>query len=343
VGGDSNGPGVYFGVEDFHRRNLERHQQWPHTMNATSTHDSKRSEDVRARIDVLSEFPDQWRQCLQRWMRLNPSHQAPDASEQIFIYQSLLGAWPVEAARLKEYVTKALREAKTHTTWINVNEGYEASVRAFIDSLYAKQEFLDDFSRHQRTFAYFGALSSLAQVVLKITSPGVPDFYRGTELWKLSLVDPDNRRPVDFARRAEMLKQLNRDGDPQEILRNWDDGRLKMYVSSRLLAFRRQHAELFLCGDYIPLRVEGTHPGHVIAFARRFKDEWCVTVVPRLCGSLTSAGSPPFGNDVWHDTKIEVPDGAPEGWTNLLTGSAVKAPLYAAKLFESLPVAVLST
>jgi (1->4)-alpha-D-glucan 1-alpha-D-glucosylmutase len=342
VGGDSNGPEIYFGVEEFHRRNMMRRRHWPHTMNATSTHDTKRSEDVRARINVLSEFPDQWRRSLRRWMRMNPSKQAPDTAEQIFIYESMLGAWPIEVERLKEYVTKSLREAKTHTTWINIDEDYEASVMAFIDSLYSNDAFLAHFSRLQRNVAYFGALSSLSQLVLKITSPGIPDFYRGTEIWDLTLADPDNRRPMDFSLRAAMLRRLsNGTSDVAALLEQWPDGRLKMYITYKLLGFRRRHSDLLLQGEYIRLQVRGARAKHIVAFARRHDREWSITAVPRLCGMLTQAGSPPLGKKVWKDTEIALPPEVPVSWSNELTGATVARPLSAAVLFESLPVAVL--
>jgi (1->4)-alpha-D-glucan 1-alpha-D-glucosylmutase len=343
VGGDSNGPETYFGVEAFHRRNLLRHRQWPHTMNATSTHDTKRSEDVRARINVLSEFPDQWRRSLRRWMRMNPSKRGPDAAEQIFIYQSMLGAWPIKVERLKQYVTKALREAKTHTTWIHINEAYEASVMVFIDSLYGNEKFLSDFTQLQSSLAYFGSLSSLSQLVLKITSPGVPDFYRGTELWELTVADPDNRRPVDFSLRARMLEELPDESGVSTLLNDWTDGRLKMYVTCRLLDFRRQHSELFSQGEYIPLRVKGARANHIIAFARRVHGTWSVTAVPRLCASLTRTGLPPLGAKVWRDTEIELPADAPRSWTNVLTHETMESRVTAAALFDKLPVAVLSS
>jgi (1->4)-alpha-D-glucan 1-alpha-D-glucosylmutase len=218
VGGDCNGPAVYLGVEEFHRRNLARHASCPHAMNATSTHDTKRSEDVRARINVLSELPDEWSRYLRRWHRMNARLGGPAQNEEILIYQSLLGAWPIEADRFKQYVTKALREGKTHTSWTDMNEDYESRVLSFVDSLYANEEFLNDFSRLQKKVAYFGAFNSLAQLVLKIIAPGVPDFYQGTEIWDLSLADPDNRRPVDFAGRRETMKDIQPHANVRKLL-----------------------------------------------------------------------------------------------------------------------------
>ena len=340
VGGHPNGPEIYFGVEEFHRRNLDRHTHWPHTMNASSTHDTKRSEDVRARINVLSELPDEWAKSLRRWKRMNPADTAPDANEQILIYQTLLGAWPIEPDRLKQYVTKALREGKTHSSWIDINEEYERGVLAFIDALYEHEAFRDDFARLHRKVAYFGALSSLSQLVLKIMSPGVPDIYRGMEMWDFSLSDPDNRRGVDFTSRVQLLADLQKRANPKSLLKTWADGRLKMYVIWKLLSFRRTHADLFSQGDYIPLRVEGDRSSHIIAFLRRLHDDCCLVVVPRLCASLTRAGSPPIGDAVWGNTRVELPSEVPSQWTNVLTGED-QEPGLIAEMLRTFPVGVL--
>jgi (1->4)-alpha-D-glucan 1-alpha-D-glucosylmutase len=343
VGGESSGPDSYLGVTEFHRRNLERHACWPLTMNASSTHDTKRSEDVRARINVLSELPEQWARALRRWMRINPSDTAPDANEQILIYQSMLGAWPIELDRLKRFMTKALREAKTHTSWIDIDEDYERRVMSFLETLYASWEFLSDFGQLQMKVAYYGALSSLSQLALKATSPGVPDFYRGGEIWDLSLADPDNRRAVDFPRRVEMLKELRENpSDPQDLITHWENGRIKMYVTWKLLQLRREYADVFCKGEYIPLQVTGTRANHVIAFARQLHGQWCIVAVPRLYASLTRAGTPPLGKKVWTDTQIELPAGAPRSWKNVLTGDEVSSPLFASDLLAKLPIGVCS-
>jgi (1->4)-alpha-D-glucan 1-alpha-D-glucosylmutase len=341
VGGDSNGPESCFGVEEFHRRNESRCAQSPHTMNATSTHDTKRSEDVRARINVLSEIPSEWERSLKRWFRWNRVENAPDANEQVLIYQAMLGAWPIEPDRLKQYVTKALREAKTHTDWINVNTAYEEKVMAFIDSLYREQIFMNDFSRFHRTIAWFGALSSLSQVVLKIASPGVPDFYRGTEVWDFSLADPDNRRPVDFVSRMALLERLKREGRFDKLLKDWSDGAIKMFVMWKALTFRRENAELFHEGVYLPIRVTGARQDHIIAFARRLKDQWSIAVVPRLLAKFTRCGIPPLGKRAWKDTALELPKEAPSRWKNVLTNEELVAPLELSKVFASLPFGLL--
>jgi (1->4)-alpha-D-glucan 1-alpha-D-glucosylmutase len=341
VGGDSRSPDTYFGVDEFHRRNLARGQRWSHTMNATSTHDTKRSEDVRTRISALSEFPDDWARCLRRWRRSEFTETRPTPHEEILIYQSLLGAWPIEPGRLKQYVTKALREGKRQTSWIDINEEYERNVLAFVDSLYSNEAFLKSFRRLHKRLAYFGALSSLAQLVLKNTSPGVPDFYGGTEIWDLSLTDPDNRRPVDFASRVAMLADLKKHADVRQLLKHWPDGRLKMYVTSKLLSLRRAHAALFLKGEYIPIRVKGRRANHVIAFARRLHNRWCIVAVPRLCATLVRAGSAPIGYKVWRGTRLELPPGIPETGRDIFTDKEVSI-ARVSNLFGTLPLAAVS-
>jgi (1->4)-alpha-D-glucan 1-alpha-D-glucosylmutase len=253
----------------------------------------------------------------------------------------MLGAWPIDPDRMKQYITKALREGKTHTNWIEINRSYEARVLSFIDRLYTNNAFLRDFIRLQEKVAYFGALLSLSQLILKIASPGVPDFYRGNDLWDLSLADPDNRRPVDFSSRVETLRRLNDNADPAMLLKHWRDGRIKMYVTWKGLHFRRSHADLFREGEYIPLRVTGARSDRVVAFARRYRDQWCIAAVPRLVARLTRNGTPPLGEKVWSDTLVELPPDAPSQWTNVLTGDAISA-LSASKLFTTLPFALLT-
>jgi (1->4)-alpha-D-glucan 1-alpha-D-glucosylmutase len=202
------------------------------------------------------------------------------------------------------------------------------------------ETFLKDFSRLQKKLTYFGALSSLAQLVLKLTSPGVPDFYRGTETWDLSLADPDNRRAVDFSSRNHMLEELKHEPDLRELLKHWPDGRLKMFVTRTLLHFRRGQQKLFSEGQYIPIRVTGPQADHVIAFARRLHDAWCIVAVPRLCASLTRVGSAPIGEKVWGNTRIEFPKGAPASGQDILTNKEVSTGL-ASELFQTLPMCVL--
>jgi (1->4)-alpha-D-glucan 1-alpha-D-glucosylmutase len=341
VGGDCNGPETYLGVEQFHRRNQARLAESPHTMNATSTHDTKRSEDVRARINVLSEIPSEWSRSLKRWLRWFQSEPAPDVNEQMLIYQAMLGAWPIEADRLKQYATKALREAKTHTNWLNANTEYESKVSAFIDALYGEQVFMNDFKRLHRRVAWFGALSSLAQVVLKIASPGVPDFYRGTEVWDFSLADPDNRRPLEFVSRMAMLDQLQKGRLLDELLRNWSDGGIKMFMTWKGLTWRSNHPALFQQGRYIELKISGSRQDHVVAFARRLKNQWCIAIVPRLMVKISRFGMLPIGGRVWKDTTVELPPDAPPRWQNVFTGEMSFTPLRVSEIFKTLPFGLL--
>jgi (1->4)-alpha-D-glucan 1-alpha-D-glucosylmutase len=344
VGGDAVDPSVYFGIEAFHRRNQERQVRWPATMNATSTHDTKRSEDTRARINVLSEMPERWQKCLDRWSRWNTSQGAPDRNEQIFIYQTLLGAWPITRARFQAYLIKALREAKTNTSWLHPDEAHEAKVLQFVDRILdplVSARFLKDFLNLYESVAFFGALNALSQIILKVASPGVPDFYQGQELWDYSVADPDNRRSVDFESRSEILKGLQEQPKPAELLREWRDSRIKMYATWKALSFRHDHRRLFLHGEYLPLESTGTHAEKVIAFARRVANEWLIVAVPRLCSRLTRAGKPPLGRRVWGDTSLTLPEDCPRVFQDVLTGRRVKQPNRIAAMFSELPLAIL--
>jgi (1->4)-alpha-D-glucan 1-alpha-D-glucosylmutase len=322
-------------VSGFHNASQSRARDWPHTMLATSTHDTKRSEDVRTRIDVLSEMTGPWRLALRRWSRLNRSRkrrvdgaEAPSRRDEYLLYQTLIGTVPMHQMddtalgayreRLQAYMLKAVREAKLHTSWINSNEAYEQALVEFVRGLLGRREgnlFLDDFLAAVQPIARFGLLNSLSQTVIKLTSPGVPDIYRGTESWDFSLVDPDNRRPVDYPRLAAMLDEVagwdsTRDGLGRQVralIETLDDGRAKLYVTWRLLGLRARHAELFRDGAYLPLRVVGAQADHVCAFARSWVGRSIVVVAPRLFASLPAAGAaPPLGPEVWQDTAIEL-------------------------------------
>jgi (1->4)-alpha-D-glucan 1-alpha-D-glucosylmutase len=357
--------------EHLHRYNQQRLLSWPHGLNATSTHDTKRSEDVRTRIHVLSEIPDAWEACLRRWSALNESKKrlvsglaVPDRNQEYLLYQTLIGAWPLfegELAdlteRLKAYVIKAAREAKVHTRWIAPIQEHENALTAFVEAILDEtgdNEFLRDFIEFQSGLSYYGALNSLSQVLLKIASPGVPDFYQGTELWDFSLVDPDNRREVDFHKRAQLLHELKRKEakDPEslikELLRTWKDGALKLYVTYKALNFRKAQLPLFLQGDYIPLETRGPYGKHVVAFARRLEKAWAVVAVPRFLTSIVAAGELSFGQEVWRKSFLSLPQDAPEDWVDLFTGEKIAAtqrqrsrflPFH--RLFGNLPFALL--
>jgi (1->4)-alpha-D-glucan 1-alpha-D-glucosylmutase len=377
VGGSPDRYGT--SVVAFHRQNAERREHWPHSLLTTSTHDTKRSEDVRARLNALSELPQEWQAALGRWGRLNApkkavveDHPAPSRNDEYLLYQTLLGAWPAEPlkpagrehfrGRIAAYMQKATKEAKVHTSWINPNEEYDAAVRQFVARLLpdtADDPFLADLLALQRRVAYFGYFNSLSQVLLKLTSPGVPDLYQGTELWDFSLVDPDNRRPVDYRRRQDVLNELqgriDRAGDDLaplagELLVNLPDGRIKAYVTYRTLRFRREQERLFSHGDYLPLEATGARRDHVCAFARSAGDQAVLVIVPRLIVGLTGgAERPPLGSEVWGETRLLLPPHLAGGnYRHLFTGEAIGpadqdgAPgLLLATALDQFPVAFL--
>jgi (1->4)-alpha-D-glucan 1-alpha-D-glucosylmutase len=325
VGGEPGRGPDFDPVAELHARNEEIARAWPHTMNATSTHDTKRSEDVRARIGVLSELPDDWEREVRKWARLNAPLKrdgVPHPNEELLIYQTLAGAWPLDEPRLHEYLEKAAREAKTHSSWIAVNETYEKSLKEFASAVLTHEPFLKAFLRFQRRVAFHGFLNSLAQVVVKVCSPGVPDFYQGTELWDYTLVDPDNRRPVDYAQRASLLSSL---GSPSSLLRTWQDGRVKLFVTSRALAARPR----FAMSDY---RAIDTGTPHAVAFLR---GEDTLVVVPRLTASLVKPPQLPLG-EVWADHALAVLG----SWRNLFTEEVLDSPTLRA-IFATFPVAIL--
>lgn len=335
VGGDPRRFGT--SVAAFHRANQERAEEWPGSMLGTSTHDSKRSEDVRARLAVLSEIPEIWQQRVRRWKMLNRrrkcslgNEKAPSMNDEYALYQNLLGAWPLEtlaatelenfAERIRQYAIKAVREAKDHSSWININQGYEKAMTDFIASLLEGGEsnrFLGDFLPFQRQVAHFGLLNSLSQLLLKLTAPGVPDIYQGDELWRFDLVDPDNRRPVDYASRQGLLKEMEerfpRAGGPwleetARLLATLEDGKAKFFVTRQTLNFRDQRQTLFRQGGYVPLAVSGECAEHVVAFARVYGEEACLVVVPRMMAQLLGFPSEtlPVGK-LWGGTAIALP------------------------------------
>src|SRR6266849_6397822 len=296
VGGEPQQFGL--SVDAFHERNLDQHRTWPATLLATSTHDTKRSEDVRARMVAISEIPELWRRSLQRWRLANRrwkstinDAEAPDASEEYLLYQTLLGTWPIQPsgepegaataeyiARIQAYMAKALHEAKLNTSWIQPNEAWDAAMRDFIGKTLGsppRNKFLPGFLPVAQEIARLGAINSLTQTLLKLTLPGVPDIYQGNEIWDYSLVDPDNRRPVDYNRRREMLDALLA-ATPNELIRNWPDGRIKMFLTQRVLQFRREHVDLFQRGEYLPLAVNGTLAESCVSFARVLAGKWIV-------------------------------------------------------------------
>jgi len=353
VGGDPVREQPPFSLEQFHEFNRSRLEEWPATMNATATHDTKRGEDVRARLNVLTEIPEEWDAHLNRWTVWNAEKKsavngalAPSSSEEILIYQTLLGAWPADPqdepefpGRVKEFLCKALREAKQNSSWIAPQEEYERAVQEFVDRILSGDSaFLADLRDFQKILASAGASNSLSQVLFKITSPGVPDFYQGTELWQLCLVDPDNRRPVDYTRRTAMLESVRRrEADDRialirELAANPLRDEMKLFVTYRALEFRRAHPDLFARGRYLPLDVRGACAAHVCAFAREWEGQWGITVSPRWMAHLTD----------WADTELVMPEGAPEEWQDMFTG-LIPGSFRLADLLREFPVALLAS
>ncbi len=347
-------------IEDFFAFLKDRQRSWPYSMNATSTHDTKRGEDVRCRINVLSEMPLEWERCLRRWSRINRSRKrliegypAPDGNDEYFLYQMLLGAFPLCDSefstfieRMKGYIVKAVREAKVHTAWLKPDLEYEEAFVAFMEAALGDAAFIDDFLPFMRRVAFYGAVNSLSQVAIKIASPGVPDFYQGTELWDLSLVDPDNRRPVDFIKRAQMLEDIKRrDGSPaliDELLSGWIDGKIKLFLIYKGLKARKDHERLFATGYFAPLMVRGKLARHVVAFARKGADEWAICIAPRFTSSVVPEGAWPIG-EVWADARVILPKGAPKAFDDAITGihiDAVKA-IQVSVALKRFPVALL--
>ena len=323
VGGEPQQFGL--SVEAFHQRAQDRQRDWPATLLATSTHDTKRSEDVRARMVAISEVPRLWRQSLQRWRVMNRRWKkriddvdAPDANEEYLLYQTLLGTWPIDAhgqahknagaeyiARIQGYMTKALNEAKINTSWVQPNEQWLGATREFVAKILepsAKHRFLPSFLPVVEEIARLGAINSLTQVLLKLTSPGVPDIYQGNEIWDFSLVDPDNRRLVDYKLRREMISCLT-SSKPEELLQNWPDGRVKAFLTQRMLRFRNANTDLFRYGSYLPIKTGGAFAESCLGFARMRGEEWIIVIAPRLSARV---GFPPVG-DHWQDTFIDLP------------------------------------
>ena len=351
-----------FGLDppSVHRAMAERQRVWPLALSATSTHDTKRGEDVRARLNVLSELPTEWKNAVSRWRAINRRFKrdvrgipVPAPNEEYFLYQTLVGGWPFAeedepafAERLRAYLVKAAREAKTHTSWLAPDEEYEAALLSFADAILdPERPFLRAFRPFQARIAELGIYNSLAQLVIKVTAPGVPDFYQGTELWELSFVDPDNRRPVDYERRASLLAGMPagacRDA-ARALLAARTDGRIKLYTTRRALAVRSRMRRVFEEGDYVALQAEGPSQDSIFAFARAHAEGVAVTCVPRLV-----AGKPsPVGAANWVDSRVILPPALHhQWWRDAFTGAVHESKdgvLEAASLFDLFPIALLT-
>ena len=362
-------------VAEFHELNHKRREHWPLSMLCTSTHDTKRGEDARGRISVLSEIPDDYRSELSRWGRINAKLKtvvhgdpAPDRANEYLYYQALLGAWPADVLdeppkefveRMQEYMMKAVKEEKIHASWIHPNPQYDDAVRDFVRRSLSGPEgkkFLHYFLPFQRRVATTGVVNSLAQLVLKIASPGVPDFYQGTELWDLTMVDPDNRRPVDYNARAAFLQGIRPllEGECETerwkqllfgMLERWPTGELKLFCTAVALNLRRRLSRLFLYGDYVPLAVQGKRSEHVVALARQQGRDAVIAIAPRLTAKLATAKSSfPLGEDCWKDTTLALSETLQQRrYRNLFTGVSLSAgaAISLSEQFEVLPVSLL--
>lgn len=364
VGGSPDRFGV--SLTEFHEFNRKCSRWQPYSMNATATHDTKRGEDARARINALSEMPDVWEANIKRWSRFNRTWKKtmrgksiPEKNDEYFLYQTLIGCLPFFPEefdsflnRLKEYIIKEVREAKVHTAWLKPDSDYEDNYLRFIDGILTPSEnnqFLGEFMSFQKTIAYYGIFNSLSQTLIKITAPGIPDFYQGEELWDLSFVDPDNRRPVDFGRRRDMIqaiKERERQDLPgliKDLLSRKEDGQIKLFLMYRALSACGHYHALFERGEYIPLQVAGEHKNSIIAYAWQQKPLWAVIVCPRFLSRMVTEDTLPLGPQVWKDTQILLPEESPDQWQDQLTGAQIngKGSLTVSRVLEQFPVSLL--
>jgi (1->4)-alpha-D-glucan 1-alpha-D-glucosylmutase len=381
VGGSPVGAPLW--VEQFHDRMKERAEKWPQSMSATATHDTKRGEDFRARLNVLSEVAGEWESAINRWREQNAPARSdvegtmvPDANEEYLIYQTLVGTWPLNPSsskivseeyrdRIVSYFEKALREAKWHTSWLSPQASYEEAVQNFIRRILepTNNAFLESLDAFVRSISDAGFVNSLTQLVLKGAVPGIPDFYQGTEFWDFNLVDPDNRRGVDFQRRSDFLRELDQVANENpsrisaELMSTWPDDRIKLFVTTTLLRLRKSHAPQF-AGDYNPLAAIGERANHLCAFRRGDDKNSLVFVVPRfVCQAIrTFASYPEPSADMewapsrwWQGTQVTLPEGSPRKWRNLFTGHLIEADrdssdycnVAADDVLKGFPVAIL--
>jgi (1->4)-alpha-D-glucan 1-alpha-D-glucosylmutase len=374
VGGDPSRFGVP--APDFHAMNQQRHREWPYEMLATATHDTKLGEDVRARINVLSELPVEWEHEAAKWMRLNKSARtivdgepAPDRNDEYRFYQALIGVWPFAdrlpddlVGRVQGYMLKAAKEAKRHTSWLNPDEQYENALTTFVERVLAgshAQRFLPAFVPFQQKIARCGVVNALSQVTLKVASPGVPDCYQGGELWDFNLVDPDNRRPVDFLRREQMLDSVDavlklpadqRRGALGRLLATVPSGALKLLVTAAALRLRAAKPDLFLEGEYLPLEVDSAVEARAMAFARTNREgDVAIAIAPYLVAPLITAERPMPTGDVWRTSRVLMPEPfASLTFTDIFTGAVHRsvtsgsgAWLFVGQVLNLLPVSIL--
>ncbi len=346
-----------FGIstDEFHAAMKKKGAAWPLSLNATSTHDTKRGEDVRARLNALTDLGDEWLQKITEWQGLNKPlkyETAPDANDEYLIYQTLIGSYPLDeevqkdyVSRLTGYLQKALREAKQHSNWTTPNTAYEEAVIKFATGLLDKEKpFWKSFYPFFQKVADGGIMASLTQTILKCTTPGVPDIYQGCEMWDLSLVDPDNRRPVDFLQPFEILQQIN-NSDEKIINQLWEsraDARIKLWLTQKLLQLRQQHQQLFEQGTYVPLQVQGAYKNHVFAFARVYRSTCLIVAVPLYTNALCKAQNSSIKDLNWGDTSIELPKESSGAWKSVLSfATGEKDEILVQDIFKRLPFAII--
>jgi (1->4)-alpha-D-glucan 1-alpha-D-glucosylmutase len=374
VGGSPKQFGIT--VDEFHTGNLKRAESWPYSMLATSTHDTKRSEDVRARLNVLSEMPKTWSAQALKWRRANrrrkrmltDGRQVPDQNEEYLLYQTLIGSWPFTFTaeqdraeyieRIKQYMSKAVHEAKVNLSWINDDPVYVEALQQFIEKILQPptdarpDPFLDEVQAFMPAMEFFGAINSIAQRLLLITSPGNPDIYQGEELWDFSLVDPDNRRPVDYTLRQRLLTELDHRAEagnlPElcaELLDHYQDGRIKMWTTMQATRLRRDRRDLFHVGRYHPLQARGSKQQHVVAFAREHNNQVAIIAAPRLSYTLAKGDLRAPLNELWENTELPVTSHTAEFLENVFTGERIRVSpertLLCRELFAHFPVALL--
>ena len=372
VGGNPSQFGI--SLSAFHASTRTRASRWPHSLLATSTHDSKRSEDVRARINILSEMPVTWEQALNHWNQLNSEYkriincnEAPTNNDEYLLYQTLIGTWPLTIpnekslaeyrARIEKYMIKAIREGKENSNWVKVNKDYEDAMKFFIQALLKpsdKNLFLADFISYVKPISAFGLLNSLAQILIKLVTPGVPDIYQGCELWQFNLVDPDNRNKIDFFYRHKLLAEIKLivNVPPERLplrllpmVTDMTDGRIKLYTIWQCLTVRKRWPEVFRDGKYVPLNVYGKYAENVFAFARIYGNRFIIALVPRLTTHLLKKKNIlPLGMKVWGNTTLELSgELIDKKWNNVFTGEIYMAhkKIELGRLFTYFPICLI--
>ena len=359
--GDS--PGVLgISVNEFHEKMISRKQNNPYSLNATSTHDTKRGEDARMRLNALSEIPDEWIKCVEDWHQKNKlllqninNKPAPSANDEYFIYQSLIGSFPEDLKvtetyieRSHNFIQKALREAKVETNYSEPNTDYEDACKNFITLLLKNENgFLNSFSTFVDKLIDYASVYSMVQVLIKATAPGIPDTYQGCELWDLSYVDPDNRRPIDFECREEILKQVTNKKNENEVLdyitKQKKEGREKLFVTEKVLKFRRENNELFSNGEYIPLNITNGER-KVVAYARKQNDKWAIAILPVAIVNKLNKDESLLDKNIWKDIALQLPSNAPKKWINIFTNESIESneTLPLKNVFTKFSLALLS-